>query len=351
MDVAVKRNTSVNVEAWLREDDPLALEELYAVARETRAASVGDHVHLRGLVDFSNMCDRQCIYCGIRVGNSKVTRYMMSPTQILTCAARAIENGYGTLVLQSGEDRRISARMVAAVVAAVRHRFDLTITLSLGERKPDEYRLWRRSGAGRYLLKIETGDPALYGRIHPPAAAGEVHRLEHLHLLRLLGYEIGSGIMVGLPGQTYPGLADDLFLFQNLDPDMIAIGPYIPHKETPLGRQFGRYSAGIIDQVPNSTAMTCKVLALARLLCPEANIPATSALGSTSDDGYFCGLQAGANVIMPNLTPPEFESLYDIYPRSRTLHPKDLHAKIIDDIARAGLTPGTGPGNRCRREN
>ena len=351
MDIALKRNTTLNVEAWLREDDPLALEELYAMARETRAASVGNQVHLRGLVEFSNMCDRQCIYCGIRVGNSKVTRYMMSPDQILACAARAKESGYGTLVLQAGEDRRISARMVATVVDAVRDRFDLIIALSLGERKPGEYWLWHQSGAGRYLLKIETGDPALYSRIHPPAAPGEMHRLEHLNLLRRLGYEIGSGIMVGLPGQTYPGLADDLYLFQKLDLDMIAIGPYIPHRETPLGRQFLRHCHGITDQVPNSTAMTCKALALARLLCPQANIPATSALGSTNDDGYFAGLQAGANVIMPNLTPPEFEGLYDIYPRSRTLQPKDLHVKIIDDIARAGLVPGTGPGNRLRCEN
>jgi len=334
--------------AWLREDDPQALSELYAIARDVRARHVGDQVHLRGLVDFSNLCERRCAYCGLRAGNKGARRYLMSRDMILERAAVAQQRGYGTIVLQAGEDRRIEAHWVADVVASIRDRFDLAITLSLGERSPDEYRLWKESGADRYLLKIETSDPNLYYRIHPPKEKGEAHRIEHLIILRELGYEIGSGMMVGIPGQTYAGLANDLRLFRELDLDMIGIGPFIPHPLTPLGRQFLRRKSIPPDQVENSDLMTCKALALARLLCPEANIPATTALSCVAEQGYLLGLNAGANVIMPNLTPPEYELLYDIYPKNRPLETFDLHADIIAQIAAGGLKPGQGPGGRKR---
>jgi len=337
-----------DINAWLHEQNPDALEELYAMARKTRARYVGNQVHLRGRVDFSNMCRRQCTYCGIRAGNRRVVRYLMSSEEIMACAAAVQARGYGTIVLQAGEDERISAGWIADLVSTIRETYGLTVALSLGERPDSDYRLWRAHGAERYLLKFETSDTVLYRCIHPPYAKSAGNRLKMLKDLRAMGYEIGSGIMVGLPGQALASLTDDLLMFQEFDLDMIAVGPYIPHPHTPLARKFSPGKSKAPDQVANSDTMAHKVVSLVRLLCPEANIPATSALSCISKQGLRFGLHAGANVIMPDMTPPEYEALYDIYPKSRILPPINMYKNIMEIVASAGLVPGFGPGARQR---
>jgi len=339
------------IQTWLHEDNPEALAALFAMARRARARYVGNQVHLRGRVDFSNLCRRQCTYCGIRAGNRRVVRYVMSSDEIMACAAKVQSRGYGTIVLQAGEDERIGADWIADLVSAIRETYGLAIALSLGERSDNEYRLWREHGAERYLLKFETSNPALYRRIHPPHARGESDRIEILKNLRAMGYEIGSGIMVGLPGQTFASLVEDLLLFQELDLDMIAIGPYIPHPQTPLARKSLTGKSRAPDQVENSATMARKVVSLARLLCPEANIPATSALSAISEQGLRLGLHAGANVIMPDMTPAQYEAWYDIYPKPHISNPMELHSYITDSIVSAGLVPGSGAGARIKNHS
>ncbi len=337
------------VETWLREENPEPLEVLFSMARSVRELNVGKQVHLRGLVEFSNLCIRQCAYCGIRAGNTHVSRYIMSLPEILECAGMAHGFGYGTVVLQSGEDENISPSWVADVIRAIKDTYPLAVTLSLGERRREDYRLWKEKGADRCLLKFETSDPMLYHRIHPQRYNGEPNRVELLRELRGMGYEIGSGIMVGLPGQTYASIAYDLNTFVALDLDMVGIGPYIPHPDTPLGRRFIAEKYVSSEQAPNTDTMACKVVALTRILCPQANIPATTALASVNRDGYLLGLLAGANVVMPNITPVKYRKQYDIYPKTEHLPYDRLHSGVCAVIAAAGLVPGVGRGSRVGR--
>ncbi len=336
------------VDQWLREEDPGRLERLFALADQVRRERVGDQVHLRGLIEFSNVCVRECTYCGLRRSNGRAVRYRMTRHQLLAAAARAHELGYGTVVLQSGEDDG-SPRFLADVIKTIKRRYRLAVTLSVGERPPGHYRLWREKGADRVLLKTETSDQQLFRRIHPPRWPGEMERADMLLLLREMGYEIGGGIMVGIPGQTYKTLARDLQTFVELDLDMIGIGPYLPHPDTPLGRVFlSGDHATLPHQVPNTPLMTCKVIALARLLRPDANLPATTALATSITSGYELGLKRGANVIMPNLTPIPYQGRYDIYPRNNFKDPLESHQAIMESIMASGLAPGKGRGDRHR---
>jgi biotin synthase len=225
---------------WLVEDAPERLDGLWREADSVRAATVGDQVHLRGLVEISNHCRRQCAYCGIRAGRADLTRYRMSADEILECAAAAEAYGYGTVVLQAGEDPALTGPVVADIVSRIKARGRLAVTLSLGERPDEDLDLWRRAGADRYLLRFETSNRELFARIHPQPAGQARDRVEMLGRLRQMGYEIGSGVMCGIPGQTYMDLAEDVLLFAKLDLDMIGIGPFLPHEQTPLGAEdFG----------------------------------------------------------------------------------------------------------------
>ena len=333
--------------AWLREEDEARLEELWAAADAVRSRHVGDAVHRRGLIEISNHCARRCAYCGLRAANAGVTRYRMEPEEILACARQARALGYGTVVLQAGEDRAHTTAVVAEVVRRVAGETGLAITLSLGERPLADYAAWRRAGADRYLLRVETTDPGLYARIHP----GRATRRVILQFLRELGYEVGSGVMVGIPGQSYASLACDLVWFRAQDLDMIGVGPFIPHPATPLGRpgRPGFPSAPAGEQAPNSELMTYKVLALARLVRPDANIPSTSALATLNTErGRELGLLRGANVVMPNLTPPEYRALYEIYPGKACMSETATQCALCLDgrIRAIGRVPGTGPGWR-----
>ena len=300
---------------WLREENEKRLEELWQWADMVRKENVGDEVHLRGLIEISNYCVRQCGYCGLRFGNKTLERYRMSEEEIMGCISEAERYGYGTVVLQSGEDYGIETKWFANLIRHIKKETQLAVTLSLGERPDEDLETWRKAGADRYLLRFETSDEALYHLIHPSLPGRRSNRLAILKTLKKLGYEAGSGIMIGIPGQTYESLAGDIEIFRGLDLDMVGVGPYIPHPETPLAA--GEWKCFIPDeeQVPNTEEMTYKVIALTRMICPEANIPSTTALATINRElGRELGLMRGANVVMPNLTPSKYRALYEIYP-------------------------------------
>jgi biotin synthase len=307
--------THDRIVAWLREQDPSRLGALWRLADDTRQRFVGGEVHLRGLIEFSNYCTRLCAYCGLRASNGGLKRYRMSADEVLDCAHEAVALGYGAVVLQSGEDPGTKADWMADVVRRIKAQTPLAVTLSLGERSDEDLAAWRAAGADRYLLRFETSNRQLYERLHPPRPGTRSDRLATLARLRELGYEVGSGVMIGLPGQTYEDLAGDIELFGQLDLDMVGVGPYLVHPDTPLGDPAFRPLVPGEDQVPASELMTYKVLALTRLACPRANIPSTTALATLNrSNGRELGLVRGANVIMPNLTPPRYRVLYEVYP-------------------------------------
>jgi biotin synthase len=335
---------------WLTETRPERLARLWTSADRIRRAVVGDQVYLRGLIEISNHCVRDCLYCGLRCGHGELERYRLTESQVLEAAARAAELGCGTIVLQSGEDPGCEAADVARLIRRLRHELGVVVTLSLGERTGEELALWREAGASRYLLKFETSDAALYRKLHP-ALEGPPLRLERLRTLRELSYEIGSGVMVGLPGQTWEILARDLTLFRELDLDMIGVGPFLAHPKTPLGERPEPW-APPDRQVPADEETTLKVVALSRLLCPEANIPSTTALATLDRrQGRELGLQRGANVFMPNFTPSPYRERYEIYPgKSATTEGSALdRAAIEEGLAHIGRRLGEGRGDRRRR--
>jgi biotin synthase len=239
---------------------------------------------------------------------------------------------------------------MAALIRRIKRETSLAVTLSLGERPAEDLSAWREAGADRYLLRFETSNRDLYNRIHPPVGHQSSDRFAILRHLRALGYEIGSGIMIGIPGQTYDDLVRDILTFRDLDLDMIGVGPFIPHPETPLGRKLS--DAPPEEQVPNSELMTYKTVALTRLVCPEANIPSTTALATLNQtEGRELGLMRGANIVMPNLTPPRYRSLYEIYPHKACINETaEACASSLDlRIRSIGRTIGTGPGARKKQ--
>ncbi len=337
------------MERWLREEDASCLEQLWGAADAVRREYVGDEVHLRGLVEISSHCIRKCAYCGLRAEHRDLQRYRMTRDEILECARQARDYGYGTVVMQSGEDYGITREWLANIVRAVKQETGLAITLSLGERPDEDLVAWRTAGANRYLLRFETSDRDLYDRIHPPTSRqGLSDRIALLKRLKQLGYEAGSGVMVGIPGQTYTILARDIALFRDLDLDMIGVGPFIAHPDTPLGRGELPF-ASEREQVPNTEFMTYKVLALTRLACPDANIPSTTALATLNlAQGRELGLMRGANVVMPNLTPVRYRALYEIYPAKACIRESagDCCDCLLGRIRAIGRFPGTGAGSR-----
>jgi biotin synthase len=337
---------------WLTEEDEGVLEGLWRQADDTRRSCVGDEVHLRGLVEISNYCVRQCHYCGIRAGNAGLTRYRMSAAEVVDCARAAVQFGYGTVVLQSGEDPGITGRWVCEVIESIKRETDLAVTLSLGERTIDELAAWKEAGADRYLLRFETSNPELFSIIHP-AAPGRppVDRLALLEELHRLGYEAGSGVMIGIPGQTYRDLAADIALFRSLELEMIGVGPYIPHPGTPMASMRRADGEGPGAQVPNTELMTYKTLALTRLVCPQSNIPSTTALATLNlEEGRELGLMRGANVVMPNLTPPEYRIHYEIYPAKACVRETadQCNSCLRRRIESIGRKVGKGPGSARR---
>ncbi|TNF24503.1 MAG: [FeFe] hydrogenase H-cluster radical SAM maturase HydE [Deltaproteobacteria bacterium] len=302
--------------AWLREEDPRRQAALFATADAVRRARVGSHTRFRGLVETGSHCWRSCLYCGLRARRRGLVRYRLTQEQILGAAHEALWRGCDTVVLQSGEDPAFDLAATCGVVRRIKAETGLAVTLSFGELDPTSLAALRDAGADRYLLKLETTSPHLYGRIHPPREAdGWRSRAELLRTLRALGYEVGSGGMVGFPGQTWGDLADDLLAFAAHGLDMAGIGPWVAHPETPLGRHAARFAAPEGWQVPATVAVTQRAVALLRLLLPHAHLPATTAVEVVGGAGAQAeGLGRGANVVMLGLTPAPHRAGYDIYP-------------------------------------
>ncbi len=343
--------THQQIISWLQEEDSERLEELWSLADNVRREKVGNAVHLRGLIEISNRCQRQCAYCGLNVANTKLNRYTMSKEEILDCANRATQFKYGTVVIQAGETSTLSGEFIADVVRSIKAKSSLAVTLSLGERPDEELRLWREAGANRYLLRFETSNRELFRAIHPATGIHQRDRIEMLESLRTMGYEIGSGVMIGLPGQSYSDLARDIELFAKLDLDMIGVGPYIAQTDEAIGEMPPNLATDL--QVPCTELMVYKVVALARLVCPEANIPSTTALATLNlATGRELGMSRGANVVMPNLTPRHFREHYEIYPNKACLRETadQCHACMARRIFSIGREPGTGPGGRRGRK-
>lgn len=333
---------------WLRCTDESELARLWSMADRTRLENVGTDVHLRGLIEISNFCRRGCGYCGIRADNTSLERYRMTQDEIMACATEALGYGYGTVVLQAGEDPGITGEWMANLIRRIKNETGLAVTLSLGERSDDEFRAWRDAGADRYLLRFETSSRRLYDLIHPPVPDVVSDRIAMLGRLRDMGYEIGSGIMIGIPGQTYAELARDIEMFRELDLDMVGVGPYIPHQATPLGSLGAVVPSSEIEQVPNTEEMTYKVIALTRLVCPKSNIPSTTALATLNTaSGRELGLMRGANILMPNMTPPKYRALYEIYPAKVCIDETaaDCRSCMSRRIKSIGRNVGSGRGD------
>lgn len=275
-------------------------EKIFEAADRVRKKYVGDEVHLRGLIEFSNICKQNCLYCGLRKDNDKIKRYRLTEEEIIDFARKASEYGYKTVVLQSGEDAYFTADKLSKIIKEIK-KFDLAITLSIGEKTFEEYKAYKEAGADRFLIRIETTDKNLYTKLDPNM--NWENRLECIKHLRELGYEVGSGCLVGLPEQTLESLADDILFFKEIGADMIGIGPFIPNENTPLK-----------DAKGGEFELALKVMAITRLLLPDINIPATTAMETLNPQGRLIALQSGANVVMPNVTEGEYRKLYEIYP-------------------------------------
>jgi len=311
------------------------------------------------LIEFSNHCRNHCFYCGMRIDRESLPRYRMTGEEIIASAMEAVERGYGTIVMQSGEDPGLDVDWLAGVIADVKRKTSLAITLSCGVRSEAELARLREAGADRYYLRFETSDRVLWKKIHSSPEKDAHHRLDILPRIKELGYETGSGIIVGIPGQTWASLAADIEWFKKLDLDMIGCGPYVPHPDTPSGQEYVRLLSSYPQsaQVPNSNLMAFKVMALTRLICPSVNIPSTTALATLSrEDGYRLGLQRGANVLMVNLTPLKYRSLYEINPakagiRESSRSQLDRVEALLSELGRfAGHGPGVSPNYEVRRQ-
>ena len=293
-------------------------EWLFSLADKIRKEYVGDEVHLRGLIEFSNICKCTCKYCGLRYENSEVERYRISTPSILSTAKKACAAGYKTIVLQSGEDRFFSQKVMCEIIEEIK-KLDVALTLSIGERSFDDYKAFKESGADRYLIRIETTDKNLYKEMHPNMSFE--NRVRCLKDLKTLGYEVGTGCLVGLPSQTIESLAGDILFFKEINADMIGIGPFIAHPQTPLK-----------NCANGDLTLSLKVMALTRIMLKNINIPATTAMETLNPDGRLMALQSGANVIMPNVTDVNYCEKYDIYPNKAHLDDDILHSrKIVED--------------------
>ena len=281
----------------------LALENfnpIYERADQIRRENVGDTVHIRAIIEFSNLCRRQCRYCGLNSTNKNVIRYRMSPEEILDTAGQAVNAGYRTIVLQSGEDPGFHKETMGDIVKEIK-KMGAAVTLSCGELSYEELAFLRNCGADRYLLKHETADPRLYAELHPCGTLEE--RVKCLENIYSLGYETGSGFMIGLPHQSLGTIAEDLLLLKKLNCKMAGIGPFIPHPDTPLA-----------GEKEGSPELTKRAVALARLLLPKANLPVTTALGVINQREKENAFACGANVIMKKVTPDQYKEAYEIYP-------------------------------------
>jgi biotin synthase len=309
---------------------------LLAEARSARENFWGKNVFLRGIIEFSNYCTQNCLYCGLRKENKKLSRYRLTADEIFQAAGEIKKLGIGTVVLQSGEDLKYSGPEIARLIERIKNNLDLAVTLSLGERDKSDYTAWKNAGADRYLLKSETFSEARHNELRPGASF--VQRIAALHNLKNLDYECGCGLIGGLPGETPETLAFDLENLSALKLDMISISPFTPHPDTPL---HSHPAYGVPE--------TMRLMAIARLMTPSAHIPITSALGLHGDEIRIQGLEI-ADVIMPSLTPEAVRADYSIYPGKNigTTTPVERARAMIDMLAKRGFSLPRGPGSAWR---
>ena len=294
--------TNDELSALIKTDDTSAAELLKKYADETRRKYYGKKVFLRGLIEISSYCKNDCLYCGIRRSNKSAERYRLSKEEILSCCKNGYELGFRTFVMQGGEDSFFTDEVMADIISEIRRSYpDCAITLSLGERSRESYKLFKEAGADRYLLRHEAASPELYSKLHPAELSLE-KRKECLFALRELGYQVGAGFMVGAPFQTVDHIICDLRFLQELQPQMIGIGPFIPHHNTPFAEEKG----GTLE-------LTLRLLGILRLMFPRVLLPATTALGTIAPNGRELGLMTGCNVVMPNLSPVMVRKKYDLY--------------------------------------
>lgn len=321
-------------------EDLFALEDarLLALSDETRRKYLGDGVFLRGIIEFSNICDKRCAYCGISADNPGIERYHLSEEEVLKAVDHIASCDIKTVVLQSGETDSLDAEWLARIIKRIKDAHDMAVTVSVGEKSFETYKKWKDAGADRYLLKIETTDPEIYAGLHPGMSLD--NRKRCLSDLKNLGYETGSGTLIGLPGQTLSDIAADIKYFNDSDFEMIGTGPFIPHLNTPL--QYAK--AGDV-------ALVLRTIAVTRIVMKTVNMPATTAIGSLDRDFRDEALKWGANVLMPNFTPLPYKQLYDIYPGKRCItEPAGACAGCMEHLAAgAGRIIDRGRGNKAKR--
>ena len=290
------------LEELLTTTDQELIEELYRRARATAGKYYGKEIYLRGLIEFTNYCKNNCYYCGIRCGNEKAQRYRLTMDQILSCCESGWELGFRTFVLQGGEDGYYTDEKLVSLIRGIKEIYpDCALTLSIGEKSEESYRAYREAGADRYLLRHETACEEHYRKLHPAEMSGE-NRRNCLRILKKLGYQTGAGFMVGSPFQTVDDLVEDFLFLKELDPEMVGIGPFIAHQDTP----FHDRESGTLED-------TLFYLALLRLMLPNVLLPATTALGTIHPKGRELGVRSGANVVMPNLSPVSVRKKYMLY--------------------------------------
>ncbi|AKL97607.1 [FeFe] hydrogenase H-cluster radical SAM maturase HydE [Endomicrobium proavitum] len=332
----------------LKTDKP---QKLFAAADKVRKKNVGDEVHLRALIEFSNICKQNCLYCGLRRDNKKVDRYRLEPETIIDLAKKAKSYGYQTVVLQSGEDPYYTSDIMSQIISAIK-KFDIAVTLSIGEKTFEEYKVYKDAGADRYLLRIETTDKDLYEKLDPQMSLE--NRKECIQNIKKLGYETGSGIIVGLPGQTLESIAKDILYLKSIPVDMAGIGPFILNPNTPLNDKVKseKLKVELTANDQNNFELALKVMAILRLLMPDINIPATTAMETLNPDGRMIALQSGANVVMPNATEGEYRKLYELYPGKIcvTDTPYKCRFCIESKINSIGRSISQGKGNSKSKE-
>lgn len=307
--------------------DAQVIDYLMDQARTVSQLHFGRGIYLRGLIELSNVCRNDCLYCGIRRSNCHVERYTLSHDQVLACCEQGYEIGFRTFVLQGGEWGEERSQWIADLIGDIKKGWpDCAVTLSLGEHPRETYALWRDAGADRYLLRHETHHPRLYSLLHPQGMS-LAHRLQCLDWLKELGFQVGTGIMVGAPFQTLESIIEDIEYLVDFQPQMIGLGPFIPHHDTP----FRRFPAGSVE-------MTAKLYAILRLAMPKALIPSTTAMATLAPDGRCRGILAGANVVMPNLSPTDTRKQYSLYDNKAALGAESAQGvKILaDELAAIG---------------
>ena len=302
----------------INSDDSEVSELLRQRADETRQKYYGKKVFLRGLIEISSFCKNNCLYCGIRRDNKNAQRYRLSREEILSCCENGYELGFRTFVMQGGEDAFYDDRFMCDIISEIKNRYpECAVTLSLGERSAQSYKRMKEAGADRYLLRHEAADVELYKKLHPNNMSLE-NRKKCLFKLKKLGYQVGAGFMVGAPFQTVENLVSDLRFMQDLQPQMIGIGPFIPHHDTPFA-----------DEKQGSLELTLRLLGIIRLMFPKVLLPATTALGTISPTGREMGLKTGCNVIMPNLSPVKVRKKYDLYDNKSVQAKKPQNVRAV----------------------